>query len=120
MTEEINFKLRDGYNAHNWYTGVVHACKPKWEQWSDVPKERRNLYASQSNFYKNLCGSEGQRILNLTSKREVTCMRCLKILKEEIDKEKLTQKTFEIWKNKSKDWDALPFGGMNKRKQIFK
>jgi hypothetical protein len=118
MTEEINFTLRDGYNAHNWYTGVVHACKPKWKQWSDVPEKIRNLHASQSGYYETLCGT-GNTGNNLTTKREVTCMRCLRIMKKEYDKEKLSQKTFEVWENK--DWNSLfPFGGMDKRKQIFK
>jgi len=126
MSEETNFKLRDGYNGHNWHSGVVHACKPLWEQWSDVPESKRNLRDPQSWFYKTLCGSQGQYTLNLTTKREVTCLRCLKILKEEIDKEKLTQKTFDVWENKldryghyNNKYDA-PFGGMYKRKQIFK
>ena len=126
MPEEINFKLRDCYNAHNWHSGVVHACKPKWEQWSDVPENKKDLRSPQSRFYKNLCGSESQYTSNLTTKREVTCMRCLKILKEKIDKEKLTQQTYVVFRNKYYDVPGIgrlgdmPFGAMNKRKAIFK
>lgn len=120
MSEEINFKLRDDYNAHNWYSGVVHACKPRWEQWSDVPEDHRDLYRYQSYYYRNLCGSDrgwNKYELNLTKTREVTCMRCLKILKEKIDKDRITQTTTEFWKTND---GFFPFGCMEKRKAIYK
>ena len=126
MCEDVNFKLKTHYNVHNWYTGVVHACTPKWEQWSDVPEEKKDLRAPQSSFYKTLCGSDSIYHMNLTSKREVTCMKCLKIMKQEIDKQKLTQKTTVFFRNKYYDVPGMgrlgdiPFGSKQKRRAVFK
>jgi len=112
MKEQINFKFRK-YNKRNWYTGVVHACKARWKEWVDVPEVLQNLHEPQAKFYKTLCGTKPSGYFNLTAKHDVTCMRCLKILKREIDKEKLTQMTFHIW-----NWDEglLGCAGKYKRK----
>ena len=115
----MNFKFKN-YNKKNWYTGVVHACQPKWKEWKDVPENWQNVYSSQHTFYKTLCGADviaGR--FALTSRSEVTCMNCLKILKEEIDKGKLTRKTFHTWWGVSRDgWEDV--FGKYKRVEIRK
>ena len=116
MEKQVNFKFRK-YNKRNWYTGVVHACKARWKEWVDVPEKFQDLHTPQQTFYKTLCGTEPNGSFNLTSKHDITCMRCLKILKREIDKEKLTQKTFHTWKSND---DEFAYYGKYKRKEKLK
>jgi len=115
----MNFKFRS-YNKKNWYTGVVHACNPKWREWSDVPENLQNLHAPQSEFYSTPCGADkNASTFNLTSKHKVTCMRCLEIMGEQFDKDQISRQEFTIWKFKSND-GFLDFAGKNKRCEILK
>jgi len=116
---KVNFKFKE-YNKKNWYTGVVHACQPKWKEWVDVPENLQNVYYSQHTFYKTLCGADKVAgSFALTSRSKVTCMTCLKILGEEIDKEKLTRRTFHMWYGTDRSgWEDV--FGKYKRAEIRK
>jgi len=92
------------YNKRNWYTEVVHESNPIWSSWEEIPEHLRNPLAPQHRFHRTLCGADklGGRGFNkfenpitgvykserhmetfcLTSVREVTCNRCLKILEK--------------------------------------
>jgi hypothetical protein len=123
----MDFEIKDRYNKRNWHSGVVHACKPVWDRWSEVPEQKQDLYRPQHLFYKTICGVDSNWYTNdgyyqLTAKHEVTCLKCLKIMKEEIDGEKkkeITQQTYDIWKDKDPD-SYFEYAGMYKRKLVEK
>ena len=90
----IDFNFENEYNIRNWRSDIVHAAKPIWKTWKEIPEEeKRSGYGNRPfkvDYYISLCGvtdSPGYtfhyagRLRTYTlCKHNVTCKRCLAIM----------------------------------------